>query len=55
MTKNPKCIDKSKLAADALREMHTQKITSLMVENESHQLVGMIDIHACLNAGIKVD
>jgi arabinose-5-phosphate isomerase len=55
MTGNPKCIDENKLAADALRDMHTQKITSLMVENKSHQLVGMIDIHTCLNAGIKVD
>ncbi|MAP24128.1 MAG: KpsF/GutQ family sugar-phosphate isomerase [Rickettsiales bacterium] len=55
MTKNPKCIDENKLAVDALREMHTQKITSLMVESRNQELVGMIDIHTCLNAGIKVD
>ncbi|PLX30377.1 MAG: KpsF/GutQ family sugar-phosphate isomerase [Alphaproteobacteria bacterium] len=52
MTKNPKCIDKDDLAADALREMRTQKITALLVEDKDQNLVGLIDIHKCLNAGI---
>tara|TARA_Y100000590_G_scaffold446390_1_gene580047 strand:+ start:397 stop:1422 length:1026 start_codon:yes stop_codon:yes gene_type:complete len=48
----PKEISEEELAADALRKMRENKITSLLVTDRAGQLVGMIDIHKCLEMGL---
>lgn len=52
MTASPKWIRQTELAADALRIMRENKITSLLVLNEEEHLVGIIDIHKCLSVGL---
>jgi arabinose-5-phosphate isomerase len=52
MTKNPKTITQTMLAADALTIMETYKITSLVVNNEHHQPLGVVHIHDILRAGV---
>jgi arabinose-5-phosphate isomerase len=52
MTPAPKSIRDSELAADALRVMRENKITSLLVLDAHDDLVGIIDIHKCLSVGL---
>jgi arabinose-5-phosphate isomerase len=54
MTRNPKRLKSSELAASALRKMEEFSITSLFVfdEQDSEKLVGIVHIHDLLKAGI---
>lgn len=52
MTKNPKVIHPSMLAAEALQIMQSHKITSLIVTNEKHNPVGVLHLHDILRAGV---
>jgi arabinose-5-phosphate isomerase len=51
MTKNPKVILPSAMAAEALKIMHDKKITNLFVV-ENNKPVGVIHIHDLLNSGV---
>ena len=53
MTKQPKTIDPTALAARALAEMERYSITSLFVlEPDSRRAVGVIHMHDLLKAGV---
>jgi arabinose-5-phosphate isomerase len=52
MTKNPKTIRAQLLAAVALEEMESFKITQLIVVDEQHKPVGMVHLHDLVKAGI---
>ncbi len=52
MTRNPKTIKKTDLAAKALNIMEKHSITSLVVCDEENHPVGMIHIHDLLKAGV---
>ncbi|MBA3660692.1 MAG: KpsF/GutQ family sugar-phosphate isomerase [Gammaproteobacteria bacterium] len=52
MTKNPKTIAKSLLAAEALTIMESFKITSLVITNETEHPIGILHIHDILRAGV---
>jgi len=54
MTRNPKRLKSSELAASALRKMEEFSITSLFVfdERDPEKLVGIVHIHDLLKAGI---
>lgn len=52
MSKNPKTINTNILAVEALHQMETYKITSLIVINEQKQPIGIIHIHDILRAGV---
>jgi arabinose-5-phosphate isomerase len=53
MTLNPKTIDQTQLAIDALELMEAFNITSLVVTERNHIVVGVIHIHDLIKAGIK--
>lgn len=53
MTENPKIIDQNLLAFDALHIMEKFNITSLLIKNESDQIIGLIHIHDLLKSGIS--
>ncbi|HPN32122.1 MAG TPA: KpsF/GutQ family sugar-phosphate isomerase [bacterium] len=53
MTKNPRIIKASALAAEALFSMNKLKITSLFIINDDKEPVGIIHMHDILAAGIK--
>ncbi|MBM4168895.1 MAG: KpsF/GutQ family sugar-phosphate isomerase [Ignavibacteria bacterium] len=53
MTKHPKTISGSMLAADALREMETYNITQLIVLDESRKPVGIVHLHDLVKAGLN--
>ncbi len=50
-TRNPKTIDSKDLAAEALKKMQDNKITSLIVTNGKAKAVGLIHIHHLLEQG----
>lgn len=52
MTKNPKTILLGSLAATALQEMETFKITQLIIVDKQHRPVGMVHIHELVKAGL---
>jgi arabinose-5-phosphate isomerase len=52
MTKKPKVIPPDMLAAEALRIMEDNKITSLVVINELNHPVGIVHLHDILRAGV---
>jgi arabinose-5-phosphate isomerase len=52
MTRSPRTIGSSSLAAEALLLMNRHKITSLFVVEEAGGLVGLLHIHDCLRAGL---
>ncbi len=52
MTVNPKTIDSSRLALDAVKVMEENRVTSLFVLNESQAIVGLIRMHDLLAAKI---
>jgi len=52
MTKNPKVIRPSILAAEALHIMEAHKITALIVTNEENNPIGVIHLHDLLRAGV---
>jgi arabinose-5-phosphate isomerase len=51
MTKNPICIDSSRLAADALSIMQTHEITALPVIDDDRTLLGLLHLHNLLGKG----
>jgi arabinose-5-phosphate isomerase len=52
MSKNPKVIRPTILAAEALHIMETYKITALIVTNDDNQPVGVVHMHDILRAGV---
>ena len=52
MTKNPTTVEQTLLAAEALRIMENKKINSLLVKNVDGQLIGALNMHDLLKAGI---
>ncbi len=52
MTRNPKTILLGSLAASALQEMETFKITQLIIVDKEHRPVGMVHIHDLVKAGL---
>ena len=55
MTKKPITIDRNELAAKALAQMNSKRITSLVVINKRRPLkiVGVIHIHTILQSNIS--
>jgi arabinose-5-phosphate isomerase len=51
MTKNPKCLDKTTLAADALKIMKENNITQILV-TDNDEYFGVIHLHDILKEGI---
>jgi len=52
MTRNPKTIEDSALAAEALQVMEKHSITSLLILNGSRQPKGIIHLHDILRSGV---
>jgi arabinose-5-phosphate isomerase len=52
MSKNPKVIRPTILAAEALHIMESHKITSLIVTDENNHPVGVVHMHDILRAGV---
>ena len=52
MKTDPKTISKDELAFDALKMMKDYKITALIVTNSNNKVIGVINIHDILKAGI---
>jgi arabinose-5-phosphate isomerase len=52
MTKNPKTIRADELAVAAVEKMDTLKINGLLVVNDSGTLVGALNMHDLLKAGV---
>lgn len=52
MTRNPKTVNQSMLAAEALGLMEDKKITALVVEDNQHHPVGVVHMHDILRAGV---
>jgi arabinose-5-phosphate isomerase len=52
MTRNPKTILFGALAAAALQEMESFKITQLIIVDKEHRPVGMVHIHELVKAGL---
>lgn len=52
MNKNYKTISANLLAVEAMQIMKQFQITSLVVENEQHQAIGIVHMHDLLQAGV---
>lgn len=52
MTANPKSIGPDQLAVEAVEKMEAQKINGLLVVDEGNRLVGALNMHDLLKAGI---
>jgi len=52
MTKNPKTISQDALAVAAVEKMETLKINGLLVVDEHNRLVGALNMHDLLRAGV---
>lgn len=52
MTRNPKTIIRTLLAAAALEQMESYKITQFVVTDDAHRPVGMVHLHDLVKAGI---
>ena len=52
MTPDPRCINSQALAAEAVNLMERHRITALLVVDASQQLVGALNIHDLLRAGV---
>jgi len=52
MTKNGKTIRPDMLAAEAVHLMDTHKITALIVVDENDKVIGALNVHDLLRAGI---
>lgn len=53
MSKNPKVIDKDRLASFALQTMENHKITSLIVADRDNKPIGIIHLHDLVNLGLQ--
>jgi arabinose-5-phosphate isomerase len=52
MTANPRCIDPGALAAEAVNQMQAHQVTALLVVDRERRLVGALNIHDLLRAGV---
>jgi arabinose-5-phosphate isomerase len=52
MTRHPKSVQPGMLAAEAVHLMETHRITSLIVTDEEHTVVGALNVHDLLRAGV---
>jgi arabinose-5-phosphate isomerase len=52
MTRKCKTARPEQLAAESVRILETQKITALLVVNEQNALVGALNVHDLLRAGV---
>lgn len=52
MTKNPKLLNESQLAIDALNTMETSKINCFLVVNDKKELTGVLNLHDLLKAKV---
>jgi arabinose-5-phosphate isomerase len=52
MTANPRCIDPGELAAEAVNQMQAHRVTALLVVDRERNLVGALNIHDLLRAGV---
>ena len=52
MTRSPRTIRESALAAEALNVMEEWKITSLVVENADAEIIGVLHMHDLIRAGL---
>jgi arabinose-5-phosphate isomerase len=52
MTANPRCIDPGALAAEAVNQMQAHQVTALLVVDRDRNLVGALNIHDLLRAGV---
>ncbi|MBT9568261.1 MAG: KpsF/GutQ family sugar-phosphate isomerase [Thiobacillus sp.] len=52
MTRNPKTIHADALAVEAVEKMETLKINGLLVVDDANQLVGALNMHDLLKAGV---
>jgi arabinose-5-phosphate isomerase len=52
MTRNPKSVHPGTLAAEAVHLMETHRITSLIVTDENRKVVGALNVHDLLRAGV---
>ncbi|MGA8514806.1 MAG: CBS domain-containing protein, partial [Burkholderiaceae bacterium] len=52
MTANPKSVQPRMLAVEAVHLMETHRITALPVVNDSNVLVGALNVHDLLRAGV---
>ena len=52
MTKNPKTIAADRLAVEAVDRMQTHHINGLLVVDDTHKLVGALNMHDLLKAGV---
>jgi arabinose-5-phosphate isomerase len=52
MTRNPHTIAADRLAAEAVQQMERHKINGLLVVDENHRLVGALNMHDLLRAGV---
>ena len=52
MTANPRCIDPGALAAEAVNQMQAHRVTALLVVDAERNLVGALNIHDLLRAGV---
>lgn len=52
MNRNPKTISKNELAYDALGKMRDFAVTALIVTEEGNKVIGVINLHDILRAGI---
>jgi arabinose-5-phosphate isomerase len=52
MTKNPKTIRADELAVAAVEKMETLKINGLLVVDDTNTLVGALNMHDLLKAGV---
>jgi arabinose-5-phosphate isomerase len=52
MTKKPKTISQDELAVSAVEKMETLKINGLLVVDDQHRLVGALNMHDLLQAGV---
>lgn len=52
MTRNPKTIRANVLAAEAVHSMESSRITALLVVDENQALIGALNVHDLLRAGV---
>jgi arabinose-5-phosphate isomerase len=52
MTRNPRTVQPGQLAADAVNSMQEHRVTALLVVDEQARLIGALNIHDLLRAGV---
>jgi arabinose-5-phosphate isomerase len=52
MTRNPKSVQPGMLAAEAVHLMEAHRITSLIVTDENRKVIGALNFHDLLRAGV---